>query len=122
MTDYARLRMIVETSEHSDYHQPLRQEMVYEPTPAEWQVMKLDVVVGGTTVELGNYTTVTVCVVENVDTTNFVEITHTYDGTSVVTYLPPGAFTMIYNPTAANDLVLTADTATCVCRIWVAGT
>jgi len=122
MSDYLRIRTLVEISEHSDYHRAQQAALEFTATPDEWESQKVDAAVAGTTVELGNYTTVTAIVVENTDGTNFVEVTHTYDAVARVTYLPAGGHTIIYNPTAANDLVLTADTAVCACKVWIVGT
>lgn len=123
MSDYLRLRTLVEISEHSDYHQASQGEMEYTATPDEWEgPAKVDALTTGTTVELGNYTSVTVILVENTDATNFVVATHTYAAASAAVYIPAGGFIAIYSPTVANDLLLTADTATCTCKVWIAGT
>lgn len=126
MTDYFRLRTWVQYSENSDYHDALQDELEYTSTPTVGdtarKVSALTSGGGGTSLNLGHYTSVTAVVVENLDATNYVEIEHDYDGQAAVTYLPAGAHTILYSPTPASDMSLTADTAAVTCKVWVIGT
>lgn len=122
MSDYLRIRTLVEFSEHSDYHRAQLSTLEATGTPDEWEFQKVDAAVAGTTVELGNYTTVTHIVVENTDDTNYVTATHVFNALSVAARVSANSHIIIYGPTVASDLVLTANTAACTCRVWIAGT
>jgi hypothetical protein len=122
VSDYLRIRTSLDLSEHSDYHAPVSSlEMEYNTTASKTDTQMCDAELAGTTVELGNFTTVTAVVVTNLDDTNFVTVEHTYDGATATVYLPPDGHTVIYNPTVAADITLTADTAICSCRVWIVG-
>lgn len=124
MTEYLRLRTWAEVSENSDYHSPAGTgTFEYTATPTGYDpARKVTALAAGSTFDLGHYSAVSVVVIENTDATNFVEVTHYYDSAVAKTYLPAGAHTIIYNPTVGNDLLLAADTADAVCKVWVAGT
>lgn len=123
MTDHLRAQTVVEASAHSDYHDSLEDVLEYTSEPAVYDPAKrISALVAGSTVELAHYTAISVIVIQNTDPTNFVVVTTYYAAAACAQYLPPGAHTIIYNPTVANDLVITADTAACICRVWIAGT
>jgi hypothetical protein len=123
MADYARIRVSVVHSPNSDYSDP-DVNVVHETTlsPTEWAHIQTQVLTGGTTVELGSFTTVSYIVVHNADGTNFVSAAWTANAVANVQRIGPGQTLLIpKEATVANDLVLTADTAACDCEIYIAG-
>jgi hypothetical protein len=127
MADFLKAEVKITHSENSDYSDP---EVItnwdpFELTPDEVLTMKVDAETGGTTVETGMFTTITFVAVKNLDTTNFVDATFRTTGngaTSNIVEIDPGGFLMVSDLTPANDLTLTADTATCICKVFIAGT
>lgn len=124
MTNYLRLTTGVNCSEQSDNSKPF-QKLSYAWTnlPTEfsrWQVTAATG--GGTTLELGTFTTVTAAIIANTDATNFVVVTTGYGAATPAIYLPLGAHTILYNLTPSDDILIVADTAACICDVWVWGT
>lgn len=81
---------------------------------------------GGTTIDLGMYTTVTQIIVKNKDTANYVEGTFRTTGggsnNQVLRADAGGFFASGTAVTVANDLVLTANTAAVACELVIIGT
>lgn len=86
MSDYARIRTIVEVSEASDRSRPyIKEEMADTLTPdeARWQKLQVDITTAQT-ITVSNFGTITAVVLENLDTSNAVELEwYTQRGTQV---------------------------------------
>lgn len=126
MTDYCKLRVSAVYSQNSDYSSPLVNLPIadYIPTTA---VKNLATMVyaatGGTTVELGNFNSTLLTVVKNMDTTNYVTVTRTFAAATQTDRIVPGGIFVTTTPfTISGDLILTANTATCICEVFIAGT
>lgn len=79
MAYYGRLQATLEISDYSDYAQAMKGRLSSTWTPDEFRFRSvIEAQTTGTTIELGNLTTITGIFVENLDATNFVEVTHTY--------------------------------------------
>lgn len=91
-----------------------------------YEMREVSAATGGTTVDLGMYTTINNIIVKNKDTTNRVDGTFRTTGGSsnnqVLSAPAGGIFATGSRVTVANDLVLTADTAACVCEVLISGT
>lgn len=81
---------------------------------------------GGTTIDLGAFTTVTQIIIKNTDATNYVEATFRTTGGAAnnqVLRIPAGSFAATGSAiTVASDLVLTANTSAVVCDVCIVGT
>jgi hypothetical protein len=75
MADYVKLSLGLRASEMSDYVRPYLDptQMVSELTPDENLWTLVDALTTGTTLSLANFTTLSVVVLQNTDTTNYVE-------------------------------------------------
>lgn len=90
-----------------------------------YEVRIVTAATGGTTIELGMYTTVTNIIVVNLDATNYVEATFRTSGgggNNQVLRAVAGMPIMTGLVTVANDLVLTANTAAVKCAVLITGT
>ena len=91
-----------------------------------YEIRDISAATGGTTVELGMYTTVTQIIVKNKDTANYVEATFRTTGGAAnnqVLRVPAGSFCASGSAvTVASDLVLTANTAAVACEVCIVGT
>jgi len=131
MSDYARLKLIYEKSTASDYSRALQHYVTEVFTPDEHLIAHvIEAATGGTTVTLGHLASVNILVVANLDTTNFVSVTWTDTATNANTQKIGAASAAgkakvlvipDVDPTAAN-LVITADTAACLCEVSYGGT
>ena len=127
MSDSVRIRMSLEAAENESFS-PKKLESnfdAYAPTAGtyRYEVRKVSAATGGTTVDLGMYTTVLNIIVKNKDTTNRVDGTFRTTGGSsnnqVLSAPAGGMFATGSRVTVANDLVLTADTAACECEVAI---
>lgn len=75
MSDYAKLNLAVRYSENSDYSNPEFPPFLdaYELTPDEYVSQKLDIGTSEVTYDLGQFTTITGIIIQNLDSTNFLE-------------------------------------------------
>lgn len=75
MADYVKLALSMRASELSDYVRPYLDptQMVTELTPDEVMWQLVEALTTGTTLSLANYTTMSTVVLQNRDTTNYVE-------------------------------------------------
>jgi hypothetical protein len=97
---------------------------VYETalTPGEFAFYQTQVLTGGTTIECGTFSTITQILVRNKDATNYVLAAWTSNAVANQQRIGPGQTLVIPTlATVANDLVLTANTAACLCEIYIAG-
>lgn len=126
-TKYSRLSALFEVSETSDLANAERRSAAHSRSVGTlWQVQRLIATTGGIAVELGLYTTVYDCVVLNLDTTNYVDVTGNYDaGTAFKLRVDaasdansPG-WIKITKPRVNNDLTITANTASCEVEVWL---
>lgn len=81
------------------------------------------VITTGTTIDLGLFTTVTGLFVQNLDTTNFVEVRYTDQSNTNKQKLAAGDWMWV--PIVGGlsaDLVIIADTAACLCDVLIVGT
>lgn len=122
MSDEALLEVSASYSPNEDWSRPVSR-VYFSDTEAPTK--KLDSVVsaatGGTTVELGSLGTVAYLVIYNRDTTNYVDATFRSAGngsTNNILRLAAGKMAVLSDVTAGNDLILTANTAACVCDIF----
>lgn len=125
MADYSRLRLVYEKSTASDYSKPDSHYVSDEFTPTQHLVERvISAAVAGTTIDLGHLTSMSVVVINNLDTTNFVSVGWTDTAANANTQKLPAGTVMVIpdlDPTAA-DLVLTADTGACLCAVSYGGT
>lgn len=78
---------------------------------------------GGTTLDLGNFTTITSVFFRNTDTTNFVTVTGQSNSVAFSLKVPASSgWFRIPEATPGADLTVTADTAACLCDVEVWGT
>lgn len=123
MTDYAKIQVSVIYSPNSDYSSPIVNRVFEsEYTPSECVgPIRVSAATGGTTVDLGTLTTPTWALVHNRDATNTVAVAYTSADGAQVDVLQPGDMNVYTDVVAASDIVLTADTAACVCDVIVIG-
>jgi hypothetical protein len=101
---------------------------VYNPGAGTYRYAIFDVLAatGGTTVDLGSFTTVTQILVKNKDSSNYVTATFRTTGggsNDQVLRAVAGSFIATGSVvTVANDLVLTANTAAVACEVCIIGT
>lgn len=122
---YARSRLTAIHSASSDYSSPTT-SISYEATSAvvtkTWTT-RVQATTGGVTLDLANFTTVYEVIVKNLDTTNYVDVGWTYASATSKAKVPPGEWMRIPTPvTIANDLTLTANTASCYCEVTITAT
>lgn len=136
MADYAKLIVRGYYSKASDYSDPVvnLRPAEFELTPDEYVHQEIQADTGGTTIELGAFSTVTSVTIINHDATNFVQAAWTYTteasvDTANIQQVPPGGYLMFGSTNGTNalikistDLVLTADTAACECEVFITGT
>jgi len=128
MSDYAKIEIKFTYSKNSDYSDP-EQEITFaefETTPDEYEVKVVEADTGGTTVELGNFATIEAIIVQNLDPTNYVDATwRTTGGSTNDQVIQVSAGDSLVLPcddiTIASDLVLTANSAACRCRVAIIG-
>lgn len=130
MSDYVRIKASLEAAEVESYS-PKKLETAfdaYEPAAGtyRYEVRKVSAATGGTTVDLGMYTTVLNIIVKNKDITNRVDAKFRTTGggsnDQVLSAPAGGIIATGSRVTIANDLVLTADTAACECEVAILGT
>lgn len=125
MSDYFKGMFRFLYSANSDYSDPRVDTKTLESTltPNAYRHMVVSCLVAGTTLELGEFTTtVDTIFVRNLDATYFVELRWTSQSTANKQKLPAGKCFYIPAATAANDLVIAADTAAVDCEVFIVGT
>lgn len=127
MTDYARITANFEVSENSDYGEPYIDppKWVAELTPDEGFFERVDAETTGVTISTSKLSTCTVLAIRNRDTTNYVTLVWRGAGggaNDMTVRIPAGGMLYLQDITAATDPTLTADTATCKCEVFYAGT
>jgi len=131
MADYAKLHVKGLFSKNSDYSDPkvLMAPAAYTLTPDEYLHMELNCDTGGEIIKTDRFDGgVTLCIVKNNDTTNYVKATWRsaeYDGSAVKDNqlrIAAGGLIVTTDFTAANSLILTANTAACECEVFIIGT
>lgn len=120
---YVKLNLSAIESEYSDYSRatPIAAPE-FTATPDEATAFKVDAETAGTTLDLSMFTTVTGVLVVNLDTTNYIDVDWTYSATASKAKALANDFIKIGAVTVANDLLLTANTATCRVLVYVWGT
>lgn len=126
MSDYFKLRIAPVYSHNSDYSDPEFAPKIadFESTTVTkyWSTL-ISAATTGTTLDLVNFTTVECVIVINRDTTNYVDLSYTSAGTSSKSrIIAGGMFALAGTTTPSGDLVLTANTAACLCEVIVVGT
>ena len=130
MTDYAKIELSARYSASSDYSSPdwtTSTWLPFELTPDEGAQFKVEAATSsGTTVTTSIYSSVTLVAVQNIDPTNYVTATFRTAGNSttdnIIRIAADGGILVVSDFTAANNLVLAADTAVCTCRVLIVGT
>lgn len=125
-TKYVTIKTVVSVSRNSDYSDPYLTDTLTETfTCTRYRKGEVNAATGGTTVDLGEFDSVTKVVITNRDDTNFVEVVsrNTSGGASDMTIrVGPGTTETLGTAiTPASDLVLTADSAACECIVEVYG-
>lgn len=130
MSDYVRIRASMEAAEAASFS-PKKLETAFDAYESGastlfYEVRKIKAATGGTTVELGMYTTITNIIVKNKDATNRVDATFRTTGgganNQVLSAIAGMPLMLGGRITVASDLVLTADTAACECEVAILGT
>ena len=123
MTDYAKIQVSIVYSPNSDYSSPIYHRLFESTyTPSEVQIQRVSVATGGTTVELGSFTTPTTVIVKNTDATNYVTAAFTNAASSSQSQVIALGETAVFpDVKASGDLVLTANTAAVVCDVVILG-
>lgn len=123
---YAKITSIFTVSPTSDYATNLTPSNDYDSVisaaATKWETRTVSAATTGTTVELGTYSSVLGFRVKNTDSTNYVAVTWTNNGTANSQRLIAGQEMFVPGCTVANDIVLTANTAACVCEVQIVGT
>lgn len=127
MSDYCKLTVGVKYSENSDYSDPLLDNASWDPyelTPDEGEAYKVEADTGGTTVTTSKYSSVSLLIVHNTSTSNYVTAAFNTAaaGGAVSVRIAAGGYMVVTDFTAANNLSLTANSSACVCKVFVAGT
>ena len=126
MADYFKMLFRGLYSVNSDYSDPRVDTKSLENTltpNAYLHELKSCTTGNGTTIELGEFTTtVDALFISNKDASNFVEARWTSQSTANKQKIPAGKCFFIPAVTAANDLVIVADTAAALCEIIAVGT
>ena len=128
--DYAKLYLKAVYSKNSDYSSPKATMApdVFTLTPDEYIHVEVQADTGGTPVITSHLASVTALVIKNNDTTNYVKAkwrSAEYTGSAVLDNLlriAPGGFLVTTDFTAANNLLLTANSAACECEVFIVGT
>jgi hypothetical protein len=127
MSEYARIETLVRRANTAAYfNDAVLQSFSFDPvSPTKFALLKVSAATaGGTTVELGNFTTIQAIVIKNEDTTNFVTATYRTLADAAndnKMKILAGRHCTILEGRPANDLVLVADTAICDCTIYIIG-
>lgn len=126
MSYYARLRLVLEASEYSDYAAPDGVSHQTLKTPDEWilgRLMEIDT--SATSVVTSQFSALTMLVVQNTDSTNYVSLTFRSAGngsTDNIVRIAAGETFVTSDVTAASNLSLTANTAAVSVRVSLLGT
>lgn len=124
---YYKVEKRVIISRNSDYSDPIH-DYTYTDKATITRHMANEVlaVTGGLTYDLAPMGTIKDCIISNLDDTNYVDVTFRNTANSAtdnkVRILAGKSVNLGDTITPGNDLVLTADTADCECRIEVVGT
>lgn len=120
-----KITVIPVYSPNSDYDPNLVTLQDYDETlssPTKFAHLIQSIPTAAYTYDLAQFTTVSALLVKNLDATNFVVATLTTASGACVLKIPAGRSILIPEVTVANDLLLDADTAACICEVFVAGT
>ena len=128
--DYAKVHVKAVCSKNSDYSLPVAAMApeAYTLTPDEYIHAEVQANTDTTTLDTRHLTSVTTLVIKNNDTTNYVKAqwrSAEYTGSAVLDNLlriAPGGFLVTTDFTAANNLLLTANSAACECEVFIVGT
>jgi hypothetical protein len=121
MAKYAKIRTSWVVSDNSDYSGAQTVEVEDTETPDEVVDTTFDALVAGTTIAFG--CTPTYVILTNNDPANFVEMSFDTNGSAgVVMAVLAGNTVVLRDLDPGTSLVVTADTATCSCRLVYWGT
>ncbi len=126
MSYYARLRLVLEASEYADYAAPDGISHLTTETPDEWilgRLMEIDT--SATSVVTSQFSALTLVVVHNTDSTNYVTLTFRSAGNAGVdniVRIAAGETFVASDVTAAANLSLAANTLPVSVRVSVLGT
>ena len=125
MSDYAKLEARFVHSANSSYSDALvdRQLTEYAITPDEvLHLPKVEAATAGTTITTSFLASATMLAIKNLDTTNYVTavLTNTSGSVSIVIHAKSIFATSDFVP--ASNIVLTANTAACLCELILCGT
>lgn len=131
MSDYAKASVKLVYSTNADYSDPeidtynWSDYEISAPTKCEERKVSAATGAGTTITTNGTYTTVSLVVVHNLDTTNYVTATYRSAGggaTDQNIRIAAGRYLVLCDFTAASNLVLVANGAACTCQVVVVGT
>jgi hypothetical protein len=131
MSYYSRTRVLVENSLYSDYGKADSQSVEVTGTPSVWvsDVLISAVTTPGSTITLDPMITCTQFTFQNLDATNFVTLAVKFaaqGATAISIKVPAGKAVVLTDLRSATGLVqaivVTADTAACLCRYSAEGT
>lgn len=120
-----KITVIPVYSPNSDYDPNLIVLQDYDETlssPTKFYHTVQSIPTAAYTLDLAQFTTVDFCYIKNLDTTNFVVVTLTTASGACVLKVPAGRSIVVPQVAVANDLLMDADTAACICEIVLAGT
>lgn len=129
MSDYAKIEAKLTVSEASGYS-PVKGESRFDPyesgaSTLKHMVVQTNAATAGTTIDLAPFTSIANVLIKNKDATNYVQATFRTTGGGAndqILRIPAGAIVMLGSAiTIASDLVLTANTAACVCEVAILG-
>lgn len=127
MANYSRASVEISYGATSALQDPdFEKTLVSVPTdPTHYKQMKMTVATGGETIDLSEFTAIDECYIENQDATNYVTAVYrtTADTSNNNTQrILKGQWIKIALVHPATDLLLTANTAACICTVICIGT
>ena len=126
MTDYARVRLGLEYSEHADYSRPIYDQAVtLELTPDELFSRRLEVgAAGALSVDLSAFAAVTSLLVINTHATDYVTLGYTSSGaaTACSMQVPAGDFAKVTDVDASVAVTLQSGAGDLIAEMCVTGT
>lgn len=127
MSDYARLRLMLERSAASDYSRPKTHSVEMTMTPDESRICdEIEVATAGQTYTLSHLSSLSDLLIYNKDTTNYLTVAYTSVGTAGTATIKIAAGKTMLIPgsdiTASGNLTLTANTAAVEVEISYLGT
>lgn len=125
MANYSRASVNISYGATSSLQDPdFDIDLISTPSePSEFDVRKLSCATGGTTIKYTNFSTIEELFIENQDSTNYVTVTYVTDAIagSQSIRVKAGQWVKLALVDDATDVVVTANTAACICRLIAIG-